>query len=132
MCIFGCITMLLIQIFFIAKKRINESSVKKIPIVVNGGRITKIVPIHKSTLRKIYYNYTIHEKQYSGTYAYGLEFNRNINKLDFHVIYEKSIPVIIEKENPENSVMLLHPKEYKEYRLSFPDSLRWILPLLKK
>lgn len=35
-------------------------------------------------------------------------------------------PIAYEKGNPENSEIIITPEDFKEFKLPFPDSLRWI------
>lgn len=36
------------------------------------------------------------------------------------------VPVIFETEDPDNSYLLLGPKEFEKFGLPFPDSLNWV------
>jgi len=40
------------------------------------------------------------------------------------------VPVIYYCEDPWNRELLVEPKDFEKYGLTFPDSLNWILPLL--
>ncbi len=38
----------------------------------------------------------------------------------------KSFPVILNKNNPEISQMLITPEDFEFYGIHFPDSLKWV------
>jgi len=67
------------------------------------------------------FSFYVDNKKYTG-----VKSNRFYRKL---VGYKA--PVIYYCKNPWNHELLVEPKDFEKYGLTFPDSLNWILPLLK-
>lgn len=61
------------------------------------------------------------DHRFISSYVNGARFGRLRN-----IIKGKSFPVIFNGNAPEYNRMLIHPKDFKEYNIVFPDSLLWI------
>ena len=39
---------------------------------------------------------------------------------------DRTLPIVYEKDNPDNSWLLIKPEDFEYFDLRFPDSLNWI------
>lgn len=117
----GALVCVLIIIYFSGKnngaKYVKE--IKKAPYITKGV-ITSIESMYKHGWR-IRYNFFVKEniikgETYSGKYS-------EIKNL----LYGKTFPVIMSLRDPSYNDILIFPKDFDEYGLTFPDSLNWVL-----
>ncbi len=68
------------------------------------------------------------------TYKSDASFSRaQMSYENFKLLEDKSFPVAYNlKYFDFSSFILIFPKDYKDFNVPFPDSLNWILPLIKK
>ncbi len=52
----------------------------------------------------------------------------SLTEWQLHSILEKPLPVIYEKNNPSNGVVLSTEEQFGHFELTFPDSLNWTRP----
>lgn len=119
----GFITAILVfvLIYFMIKSSNKESD------LINRGKLTngilnKAIRDKKGTGVDVEYVFEIGGKQYSGMAALP-----NIDPSKGYLLEGKSFPVIYEKSDPKNSSMLVTKYEFQFYRVSFPDSLNWVM-----
>ncbi len=55
----------------------------------------------------------------------GREVSHKYDKI-YKQLIGKSFPVVFKKSDPNYNDLLIFPKDFKEYKLSFPDSLIWV------
>ena len=46
-------------------------------------------------------------------------------------LINKSFPLILSKEDPENNALLIFREDFERYNLVYPDSLKWVCDSLK-
>ena len=75
------------------------------------------------------FTFSLDSKNYSGSSSYeGTLFKSEDFKRYF---VGKSFPVLYYTNNPRYSIILLTPNSFKRFRMSFPDSLDWVLKYIK-
>lgn len=83
---------------------------------------------YKNNPPSIYYKYKVNDKEYRGsTQLYKI----SSRDLQAHLL-NKTFPVAIDKNDYSNSIALIEPDRFDDFKIKFPDSLIWILPYLKK
>jgi hypothetical protein len=111
--IFVLLSFLVLVLYFEHKSNVMEIEIKKNPKLV-----TAIITDWKS----IKYNYRIIVK---------FKFRDKIIEKDFSTPTSKCkevgrlVSVILDSTNAENAHLLLLPKDYSKFDLSFPDSMLW-------
>ena len=101
----------------------NKKKIKENLQVANGAIITKIKSVAKvSDLHTFTYSYFVGEQKQIQSCNIGMNFKSNAS----NYLMERSLPVAYEKGNPENSRLLIVPKDFEYFEILFPDSLKWI------
>jgi|GEM_PF-3477012 len=101
----------------------KKSKIKQELTVYNGVTIKKIGFINKvSDASTFEYFFTINNKTYTNKVVIGMNFKSN----SAHYLMERSLPVAYEKNNPQNSRLLIIPADFEYFGIPFPDSLQWI------
>jgi len=73
----------------------------------------------------ILYKFNLEGKEETGTVAYA---NNVLNLSDAKAyILGKIFPVAYESQHPLNNLLLIREKDFKQFNLSMPDTLHWIL-----
>jgi hypothetical protein len=80
----------------------------------------------------IYIDYiiTLDGKKYKSSSRY-LTDEISIDDCRNYFIF-KTFPVAYSPSNPSNSQLLIRPKDFEHFGVSFPDSLAWVLKFIKK
>lgn len=65
--------------------------------------------------------YSVDGKPYSGTGR----LNQRLTNQQLNGVLNEKLPVIYEKGNPDNGVVLANEERFGNFGLMFPDSLRW-------
>ena len=60
---------------------------------------------------------------------WGSKLNNDFRLMKDKIIYHH-FPVIYNKDDPEDNVMLITPEDFQSFNIPFPDSLLWIKGLL--
>ena len=101
----------------------NKKMIKANLQVVNGAIITEIKSAAKvSELHTFTYSYLVQDQKLIQNYNIEMKFKSNAS----YYLMERSLPIACEKGNPENSRILIIPKDFEYFEIPFPDSLKWI------
>ena len=101
----------------------NKRKIKENLSIYNGAIIKEIGFINKvSDASTFEYFFTVDGKTYSNKVVIGMSFKSN----SAHYLMERSLPIAYEKDNPQNSRLLIIPEDFGYFRILFPDSLQWI------
>lgn len=101
----------------------NKSKIKGDPILINNARIYKINFVSKaSDLYVVYYKFTYNGREFFSENKKGFGFKSH----GVQILRERGMPVIFEKSNPKNSILLLLKKDFNFFNIQIPDSLLWI------
>ncbi|WP_341840863.1 hypothetical protein [Chitinophaga caseinilytica] len=85
-----------------------------------GEAIITDVSIASSYRRALTYQYVFDGRQYKG------EKLVNSSGGFLSSIVGKSFPLVINGDNPEKSELLIFRKDFSDFDLDFPDSLKWV------
>ena len=89
---------------------------------MSTGIISKYEPEGKSTTDEFVYQFNLNGFLFYGHHR-GTWPNGGVDKF-----INKAFPVVYDSLNPNNSNMLMNDKDFIEYNIPFPDSLKWVLP----
>lgn len=82
---------------------------------------------YKNNPPSIYYKYKVGDREYRGS----TQLDKiSSTDLQDHLLH-KTFPVAIDKNDYSNSAVLIEPATFKEFKMPFPDSLKWIKEYLK-
>jgi hypothetical protein len=84
---------------------------------ISSGKVISYEYNYKSS-KGYNYDYVVNGINYSGLY---LCAKKEV------ILIDKLFPVIYNRLNPEESLLLIFPKDFKKHGLNFPDSLKWVL-----
>jgi len=110
----------MINVYILRPQR--KQKIKSSIVIINGGIGTKIKRINKVSVLDIYYQFEINNKIYLQKNV----FNLNFKSHGVNYLFERKLPVAYEIGNPENSFILIRPKDFEYFKVPFPDSLKWI------
>ena len=82
--------------------------------ITNHGKRDKGLFILKCT-------YTVNGKIYKDVYAGG-----RVLACNYQYFESKYFPVVYSTKNPEKSNILMKPRDFEDWGLAFPDSLKWV------
>lgn len=91
----------------------NNNKIEKARVYDTGGN-------GKGSIT-IYYMFSVNNMPYKGTY-----YTSRISSNDGIKFKGKYIPVLFSINDPDNNAGLLLKKDFEEYNLPYPDSLKWI------
>jgi hypothetical protein len=91
----------------------NNNKIEKARVYDTGGNAKGSITI--------YYIFSINNMPYKGTY-----YTSRISSNDVTKFKGRYIPVLFSINDPNNNVGLLLKKDFEEYNLLYPDSLKWI------
>jgi hypothetical protein len=117
----------------IVKNIIKVSLIAAVLLLINVFYKPDIYNCHKITKGKVKkvcyhqgwdgleYEYEIHGKKFRDVYS------------DLHIkkLVGVEFPVIYDCSDSSYSYMLIYPEDFKKFGYKFPDSLKWILPIIK-
>jgi hypothetical protein len=90
-------------------------------------KVYKVGIVSKMPGYNVYFRYKINGKEYDER-----EKVSNIYQTGFqYFLIGKNVPLVICKSNHKHHEILLHPEEFKEKNLPYPDSLKIYLEYLK-
>ncbi|RRB01002.1 hypothetical protein EHT25_22745 [Larkinella rosea] len=99
------------------RKQIRKNSAITIGTVVRYEYVsTKYRQFYRACVQ-----YSVDGKPFSGT----SRLNRRLTKPQLNAVLNEKLPVIYEKGNPGNGVVLANEERFGNFGLMFPDSLRW-------
>jgi hypothetical protein len=110
----------------IASWWLKDKRLYKNPGFTNGKAVF-FAPDYKGIGGGINYTFKIGDKEYKNT---GLYPNVYASKGDNLV--GKSFPVVYDKDDENNNMMLITPKNFERFNIPFPDSLEWVLKYLQQ
>lgn len=76
------------------------------------------------------YQYIINDKEFKATGAYLAEEIKYYIGNDFFV--NKTFPIVYYPPRPSISRILITPRDFSDFNMPFPDSLKWVLQYYKK
>ena len=92
--------------------------------------IDKVGIVGRERFVSIDYHFSVEGKVYRGGVSYSQLLMPYKN---FKLLENKSFPIAYNKKFGHMlSYILIFPKDYKEFNVPYPDSLKWVLPLIKK
>jgi hypothetical protein len=75
------------------------------------------------------YTFNVNNREYTNSMQY-LASSISYNDCDRYLI-NRTFPIIYQEGRPKNSTILITPLDFKYWGYQFPDSLRWVVRLLK-
>ena len=105
--------------------KIRDSNIKK-----NEAFTTGLITNYRRSNKggsTIDYEYTIGNKKFKDSKGYGNIIDRYSN-----ILIGKSFPVIYNSNKLNSNNILLTRDDFKQYNLTFPDSLSWVMHCFEK
>lgn len=90
--------------------------------ISNNCLIHEIGSMHRTSATVFRYRYYINGVKYSNKISLGIKFQPHGSSY----LMNRTLPVVYEKDNPNNSWLLIKPTDFEYFNLPFPDSLKWI------
>ena len=113
------------RIFF--KQDDERLRLKKTETVIVIGKVTSEHGSIKSTGHSLEYSFNYEGKE--------IDLNRktitNVLSSPYRFV-DKYFPVVVSIEDREENVMLITPKDFRTFDLTFPDSLKWVVEWVVK
>ena len=107
--------------YYVVPKKKNL--VRLSQVLSNAGRIVEINSLRRTTeVSAFRYIYHIDGKKYSNKIYLGIKFQSHGSSY----LMDRTLPIVYEKDNPDNSWLLIKPEDFEYFDLRFPDSLNWI------
>ena len=97
--------------------------------LITYGDVLEIRHTGRANLVRVGYRYYIGNKFHDFSKEYSSSV---ISVKDSKVFEGKSFPVVYYPKFPYLEAMLIFPEDFEQFHVPFPDSIRWILPLMKK
>jgi len=118
----------LLLISFLAFAKYSRLILKESHLVTNGF-IDGVRIVGRERFVRVDYHYFIDGRKYSANSS----FNPNqMSYENFRLLKKKKIPVVYHKGAIRTiSFPLIFPGDYEDFNVPFPDSLKWILPLIR-
>jgi len=107
------------------KKRVVEIDLIKEKFEVTSGNIISFKKRLPKNIIPPKYNYSIKSKIYKGGFV-SQKICKELNVSEAAELKRVNFPVVYSVNKREVSRMLIRPKDFKEFGLSFPDSLQSI------
>ncbi len=123
------ILLIVFPIFIILYGFYNKNSLKRNYTILT----CKIVEVWAGTKGspnsvKVKFEYFINNKRYYNDVQYDKSIALSVWKNE---ILGKNFPVAIDSTNYKNSYPMILPENFEFYNLPYPDSLKWVLTLIK-
>ncbi len=97
--------------------------------LISYGSVYEVRRTGRANLIRLAYECQIDNK----TYKSDIEYSGTVISLEDSKVFEgKSFPVVYYPKFPHLNTMLVLPKDFEQFNIPFPDSLKWVLPLIKK
>lgn len=103
---------------FLLIRKSLEREIKKCH-KLSKGRVTDIS--YSRSGGGLLYEYSVNDHILKGTYG----------ATHYQELLGKEFPVIYSCEDSSYAHMLIYPDDFKKYGYKFPDSLKWVLPIIE-
>lgn len=120
------VLLLLLVLFCIAKY--SQYLLKK-EYNISNAYIYSIRRTGRSDMLLISFNFNADGKIYKSSSTYS---GKTIPLENIHSLTHRHFPVMYYPLFPKINTLLLLPIDFEQYGLPYPDSLKWVLPLIKK
>ena len=87
---------------------------------ISFGIINDYSKHYRSNAFTPHYSYKVNGIEYKGKY------DTFFNMKYWNKYIGKSFPIVYSSINPQKSIMLITPNDFKNWGLEFPDSLNWV------
>lgn len=108
-------------LILLIKECFDKKSLKKCHLL-SKGKITLVNTGPPAGSSGTKYSYVANGETYTG----------KINDKYYYFLKGKELPVIYSCKNPGYSKLLVEPEDFIEYGYIFPDSLYWVLEIIRK
>lgn len=105
--------------FLMLRAVVLTNSLRRHPVLTTAS-VTHYYPDHKKNGGSFAFTYQVDGKTYEGETGIASLFSDR--GYDF---VGKTLPIVYDSTNVEMSMLLITPGGFKEYKLPFPDSLKW-------
>jgi hypothetical protein len=102
-------------------------------LICNHCKNQDLTKCHKFTIGKITDIQTKFDGPNGTRYIYFIDGKKYIGLIVgkyYENLQRKKFPLVFSCSKPDYSKMLIEPSDFEEYGYIFPDSLKWVLPLI--
>ncbi len=98
---------------------------------ITSGRVYEVRRTGRAYITRVDYIFEVNGKTYNGN---GIYSENTLPLANTGILLGKTFPVIYYTGMPAlaNSILLLPDDDCQQYGISYPDSLKWVLPLMEK
>ncbi len=122
---YGCVGLLFAVLVFFAK--LSRWSLEK-DHTITTAVIDEVGIVGRERFVKVQYHYLVNDHQYNDNASFN---QRQMSYDNFRYLVNKNVNVAYHIGRFSNaSALLIFPENYEEFKLKFPDSLSWILPMM--
>lgn len=96
-------------------------------VISNGATVLSFDTGSRHRVATLTYSFEVHGLKYSGSYNAD-----DFSSGELNYFVGRHFPVVYQRNRPGNSYLLLTEGDFKEFKMGYPDSLKWVLVYIHK